>query len=118
MSDRDYIVVVEESLTPSYTEVMGSNSIVLEIGSDTLIGNQNPAEIITIIESGPQGAPGQATLETAVAGSRFTILWDGVAWPNTRPSARTDIYFDLIGGDDTVADPDWMIDGDAREVVV
>lgn len=118
MSNRDYIVVVTEEITPSFSEVAGSSAIVLELNNDTMIGNQNPAEIISVIEAGPQGAPGNNTLASAVAGSRFTILWDEVAWPNTRPSNRTDIYFDLIGGDDTVDDPDWMIDGDAREVVV
>jgi hypothetical protein len=54
----------------------------------------------------------------ALAGTRFTILYNGSAWPGSRPSARTDIYFDLIGGGTGVADPAWMINGDAREIVM
>ncbi len=50
-----------------------------------------------------------------LSGSRFTILY-GTGWPASRPSTRTTIYFDLIGGSSAVADPTWMLDGDAREV--
>ncbi len=48
-------------------------------------------------------------------GSRFTILY-GTGWPTSRPSTRTTIYFDLIGGSSAVADPSWMLNGDAREI--
>jgi hypothetical protein len=96
------------------------DDVIIEIDTPGLTSMEamTPVELITVIEQGPQGPPGNNTLATAVAGSRFTILWNEVAWPSNRPSARTDIYFDLIGGDNTVANPAWMIDGDAREYVV
>lgn len=60
-------------------------------------------------------------------GHRTTLLYDGStgfidpftdAVATVRPHWRTDIYFDLIGGSSAVADPAWMLDGDAREIVM
>jgi hypothetical protein len=56
------------------------------------------------------------TYDNALTGSRFTILYTG-SWPASRPSARTDIYFDCVGGTAAVASPAWMLNGDAREIV-
>lgn len=61
----------------------------------------------------------------AAPGSRFTMLYNGTtgfvnpangAVASARPSARTDIYFDLIGGSSAVTDPAWLLNGDAREI--
>lgn len=61
----------------------------------------------------------------AAPGSRYTLLYNGSTGfvdPATgsvaaaRPSATTDIYFDLIGGSSSVTDPAWMLNGDAREI--
>jgi len=52
----------------------------------------------------------------AVAGTRFTVLWvSGSGWPATRPSSRTDIYFDWLDttGESTSTDvPAGILNGD------
>lgn len=67
------------------------------------------------------------TYANMAKGQRTTLLYNGTtgfvdpytgAVASTRPSSRTDIYFDCIGGGTGVADPTWMIDGDAREIVL
>jgi hypothetical protein len=121
VSHRDYIVVIETSELTGTEDLVDPQAVVILAGTHTLLDNNVPSEVIQVIEAGPQGPPGPtgfATYENALTGSRYTILYNNVAWPASRPSARTDIYFDLIGGDNTVADPGWMINGDAREVVV
>lgn len=65
------------------------------------------------------------TYANAAPGTRFTLLYNGSSGfvdpvtstvASSRPSSRTNIYFDLVGGDDTVVNPSWMILGDAREI--
>jgi len=63
---------------------------------------------------------GASTLTSAVTGSVFRCQWNGSAWTyngtalSARPSARTDIYFDLVGAPAATSDPSWIIPGDSR----
>lgn len=66
---------------------------------------------------------GYLDLAHAAPGARFTCLWNGATskWQyngvdlNARPSARADIYFDLVGAPASTADPAWWLTGDARD---
>ncbi len=100
------------------------------LASDVGLGNvDNTADVDKPISTATQDAL-NTKLEAldysnAAPGTRFTMLYDGSTGfvdPATgtvaaaRPSARTVIYFDLIGGSAAVTDPAWMLNGDAREV--
>jgi hypothetical protein len=78
----------------------------------------HPISEVTALQTALEGKISALSYTNAVTGTRYTILYNGTAWPGSRPSSRTDIYFDLIGGGTGVSDPAWMINGDAREVVV
>jgi hypothetical protein len=52
------------------------------------------------------------TYDTSLPGSLFVVYKDPVnGWPTSRPSARTDIIFELVG---TGTLPTWMINRDRR----
>lgn len=66
------------------------------------------------------------TYANMAKGQRTTLLYNGStgfvdpytgAVATSRPSSRPDIYFDCIGGDSSVADPTWFLEGDAREIL-
>ncbi len=66
------------------------------------------------------GGAAVGTLATIVAGSILRCPWNGTAWTyagtalTDRPSARTDIFFQLTGAPYTIADPAWMLTTDDR----
>jgi hypothetical protein len=66
-------------------------------------------------ESGGGGFGGEPqTYETVLPTSIFVIYKDPVTgWPTSRPSARTDITFELVGADPS---PGWMLDRDRRGI--
>ena len=57
------------------------------------------------------------TYATAAPGTLFRLVWNGVSWPASRPSSRTDIYFNLYGAPTTAAVPSWLLLGDQVEPV-
>lgn len=63
---------------------------------------------------------GTLTLTTAAPGAVFRCPWNGSAWTYNgsalaaRPSARTDIFFELVGAPAATADPSWIATGDSR----
>lgn len=65
--------------------------------------------------------PAGGTLGTVVPGVVIRIMYVGGNWTyagqsiTARPSTRTDIFFELVGGDSTVLDPSWMLESDTRE---
>ena len=65
-------------------------------------------------------AAAQVTLARAVPGTVLRCPWNGTAWTysgvaiSARPSARADIYFELIGAPPAIASPSWMLNGDSR----
>lgn len=93
-------------------QILGGASV--ESGNFTPVGTWNFL-VAPLVNGNPIVTAN--TYANAVAGTRFTILYNGTAWPGARPSTRVDIYFDLIGGSEAVADPAWMLNGDAREIV-
>lgn len=63
---------------------------------------------------------GTLTLTTAAPGAVFRCPWNGSAWTYNgsalaaRPSARADIFFELVGAPAATADPAWILSGDSR----
>lgn len=81
---------------------------------------QQTADAITLGTTAITWAPMGGSLASVAAGSVFRIPWNGSAWTysgvalTARPSARTDIFFDLWGAPAATASPDWALDGDSR----
>lgn len=78
------------------------------------------AEILAGDVSGGQPAPGTGTpysYDDAAPGSIFAIHRDALTgdWPSSRPSARTDLVFDLTGVDPS---PSWITSKDRRSIPV
>lgn len=107
----------------------GAASGVAELDTNTLVpanrlgtGTSSDTSILygdRVWRAAPSGGGG-ATLDTVIAGTILRCPWNGTAWTyggtalSARPSARTDIFFDLTGAPVATADPSWMIDGDVR----
>lgn len=102
-----------DTITISTTATQNATDAALRDRS-THTGTQAQSTVTNLTTDLAGKAPTLA-YDNVLAGSRFTILY-GTGWPASRPSTRTSIYFDLIGGSSAVADPAWMLDGDAREV--
>lgn len=115
------------NIESAYWTILGGNS-------NAVVGTQpgDAADVSTVVPNtrkingkqlnvdfslafGDVGALG-AGYAGAVPGSRFTVLWiSGQGWPATRPSSRTDIFFDWLDttGESTDADiPAQIFDGD------
>jgi hypothetical protein len=97
--------------TPFDPEVVRDTiAAALVAGSGVSINANDASDTITI-----SATPGLTTLTyaNAMPGSTYRIIY-AAGWPTTRPSSRTDIYFHLIGGSKSIANPGWMLDGDNR----
>ena len=86
------------------------NELAAALGDDPNFAATVTASLANKIES--------LDYSNAMPDSRFDVFYNGTAWPASRPTARTDVHFNLIGGSSAVADPAWAIAGDMRFVVM
>ena len=103
------------NFTSQVSSVVGSK---LVAGSNVTLSYNSTSGETTI--SASDITSGSLTLATAAPGTIFRCLWNGSAWTydgtalSSRPSIRTDIFFEYVGAPATTADPAWIIPGDTR----
>lgn len=84
------------------------------------LGNVDNTSDATKTFTTAQLTSGTISLSRLTPGTVLRCPWNGTAWTyagtaiSSRPSSRTDIYFELVGAPVATASPAWMLDGDSR----
>lgn len=105
---------------PTFTGTVTVANITGVTASMVGLGNVDNTSDATKTFTAAQIASGTISMSRLTPGTVLRCPWNGTAWTyagaalSSRPSARTDIYFELVGAPAATADPAWMLDGDTR----